>query len=235
MSRDTDDVTRYGINRGIEVKPRTVLVEGNTDVNLFKVAANLEREATGISLLGNDLAIAAAGDGINGGAGGVVHQLLFFRGLARACLSPDGRPLYRFIGLFDNDWAGKQAIKMIRHIDASILEYKDVFLLWPVMPIPGNLDPGALRRAFENDNSRYKGLDWEIEDFISTDFIEAFQAEYPSAIIRVLKVGDKMHHDFSTDGKAQFHKYVQINAVRDDIIGVIELLKAIRRYLLLRY
>lgn len=234
MPKDTDDVTRYGINRGIEVKPRTVLVEGNTDVNLFKVAANLERQTTGINLLGNDLAIAAAGDGNEGGASGLIHQLLVFRGLARACLSPNGRPLYRFIGLFDNDWAGKQAIKTIRYIDASILEYKDVFLLWPVMPIPGNLDPGAIRRAFENDNALYKGLDWEIEDFMSTDFIEAFQAECPSGIIRVLKVGDKMHHEFSRDGKAQFHKYVQLNAVRDDVIGVIELLRAIRRYLLLQ-
>lgn len=234
MARDIDDVTRYGINLGIEIKPRTVLVEGNTDVALFKLAANLEREATGIELLGKDLAIAAGGDGNQGGVAGVIRQLLFFRGLARSCLSPDGRPLYRFLGLFDNDWAGKQAIKTIRQIDTSILEYKDVFLLWPAMPIPGNLDPSAVRRAFEKDNACYRGLDWEIEDFISTGFVEAFQTECPLAIIRVSEIGDKMHHEFSRDGKAQFHRYVQVNAVREDILGVIELLKAIRRYLLLQ-
>ena len=31
------------------------------------------------------------------------------------------------------------------------------------MPLPDNLDPGTIEKAFERANTRYKGLEWELE------------------------------------------------------------------------
>lgn len=152
---------------------------------------------------------------------------------ARTCLSPNGRPFYRFIGLFDNDKAGRQAIGAARNLDASILEFKDVFRLHPVMPTTGNLDPKTLQKAFERENGAYKGLDWELEDLVSESFIEAFLAEYPAAIVRTTPIGGKIHRDLTRDGKARLHQFIKKHAMRDDLLDVIELVKALRFYMAL--
>lgn len=231
MADTLDAVTRYGLALGLRVRPRTVLVEGTTDAELFEFASRLECKATGIDLLGQELAFVAAGERDRGGTHGVVRELVALRGMARTCLSPDGRPRYRFIGLFDNDNAGRQAVKLARTIDNSILEYKDVYRLWPVMPSPGNLDPGSVQRAFERENAGYKGLDWEMEDLLPTAFVDAFVAEHPLAVARTSDNNGKVHRDFTTDGKARFHRFIKLNALHADIEGIIECLKAIRHCL----
>ena len=90
-------------------------------------SSTVEKAKTGIDLMGDGLAILAAGEGELGGTRGVLRELMCLRGMARTCLLPNGRPRYRFIGLFDNDKAGKQAVNAARDFDKSILEYKDVF------------------------------------------------------------------------------------------------------------
>jgi len=234
MSEEIDPVVLYGRTLSLEVRPRTVLVEGTSDVELFKQAAQLEYVETNTELLGNDIVIVAAGECENGGVNGLIRELIRFKGYARTCLLPDGRPRYRFIGLFDNDHAGRMAVKLIQQIDISIVEYKDVFRLRPVMPLPGILDPGTMQKTFERENDRYKGLDWEIEDFIQNDFYEVFLSEKPSAVVRTKEVGGKVHRDLTQDGKAQLHRFIKLNATRSDLIEIIRLLKAIRFYLLLK-
>src|SRR5450755_778094 len=86
MAEELDPVARYGMGLGLAVRNRTVLVEGTTDAELFHLAARLEREATGLDLLGTDLAILAAGSGDLGGTRGVIRELVCLRGLARVCL-----------------------------------------------------------------------------------------------------------------------------------------------------
>lgn len=226
-----DAVALYGRALGLAVQYRTVLVEGTTDAELFKLASRLEWEASGIDLLGHGLAFVAAGRRDRGGTHGVVRELVALRGMARTCLSPTGRPRYRFIGLFDNDNAGRQAVKLARTIDNSILEYKDVYRLRPVMPFPGNLDPGSVQRAFEQENDLYKGLDWEVEDMLPKSFINAFEAEYPQAVARRSEINGVMHRDFTVDGKAKFHRFVKLNALRADLKGIIESMMAIRHCL----
>lgn len=153
MVEDLDYVARYAMSLGLSILPRTVLVEGTSDVDLFQLAARLEYKETGLNLIGRDLAIVAAGEADRGGTSGVIRELICLRGLARTCLLQNGRPRYRFIGLFDNDRAGKQAVRQARDIDGSLLEYKDLFRLWPVMPLPRNLDPGSVQKTFENENN----------------------------------------------------------------------------------
>ncbi|MGN6139337.1 MAG: hypothetical protein ACTHNV_10660 [Ralstonia sp.] len=231
MADALDAVARYGAALGLTVRSRTILVEGTTDAELFEFASRMEYEVTGMDLLGQELAFVAAGERDRGGTHGVIRELIALRGMARTCLSSDGRPRYRFIGLLDNDNAGRQAVKLARTIDNSILEYKDVYRLWPVMPSPGNLDPGSVQRAFERENAGYKGLDWEMEDLLPTTFVDAFISEYPQAVTRASEINGKLHRDFTADGKARFHRFIKLNALYADLKGVIETLRAIRHCL----
>lgn len=153
------------------------------------------------------------------------------RGLARTHLLPNGRPIYRFVALFDDDKAGKQAVRAAKDFDTSLLEYKDLFRLWPVMPMPGNIDPGAMQKAFEKENAAYKGMEWEAEDLVAHEFYEAFLSDHPTALLKSASRDGKTHRDLTSDGKARFHRYIRQNAIRKDMSGVIDVLKALRFYL----
>lgn len=234
MSSDLDPVARYGASLGFQLRRRNVLVEGVTDVNLFGLAAQLEERATGFRLLEPDLKIIAAGDGDKGGAGGVGRELMILRNLAHACLTEGGRPKYRFVGMFDNDEAGRRAIVQVRGLDNSLLEFKDLFRLWPVMPTNCNLDPGALQKAFLQENASYKGLEWEIEDYLPDEFVEQFCFDHPTALTRRRSEGGKTHRDFTRDGKARLHRFIRENAMLQDLEPIVNVIKAIRFYLGLR-
>jgi len=231
VADELDPVAQYGLACGLAVRPRTILVEGSTDAGLFQLAARFEVEASGINLLGQDLAIVAAGSGDAGGTRGVIRELVALRAMARICLLPNGRPRYRFIGLFDNDKAGKQAVHAVHELDRSVLEFKDVFRLWPVMPLSSNLDPGALQRAFEKANAGLKGMEWELEDMLPNEFYELFLSEYPGAVWRSATADGKVHRDLTTDGKARFHRFIKQNAMPGDLASIVEVLKALRVYL----
>ena len=79
----------------------------------------------------------------------MIRELVGLRAIARTYLLPNDRSRYRFIGLFDTDRAGRLAVRAAQDIDTSLLEYKDVFRLHPVMPMTGNLDPKSLKATFE--------------------------------------------------------------------------------------
>lgn len=229
-SQENDFVAQYASSVRFSIRSRTILVEGTTDVELFNLAAHLELEKTGVDLLKNDLAFVAAGERDRGGTKGVIRELNAFRCMARNCLLPNGRPKYRFIGLFDNDKAGKQAVKFANTLDSSILEYKDMFRLWPVMPITGNLVPTTMQKTFERENAYYKGLEWELEDLVNPAFIEEFLVENFNALKKTTSINNKVHRDFTADGKAGLHRFIKKHAIRDDLIEVIQTLKAIRFY-----
>lgn len=234
VSNDLDPVARYGASIGFQLRRRNVLVEGSTDVDLFRLAARLEERQTGSRLLEPDLNIVAAGDGDKGGAGGVGRELMILRNIARTCLTEAGAPRYRFIGLFDNDEAGRKAIVRVRGLDNSLLEFKDLFRLWPVMPTDCNLDPGALQKAFLLSNASHKGLDWEIEDYLSDEFVEQFCVDHPTARARIRSEGGRTHRDFTRDGKARLHRFIRENAIFQDVKPIVGVIKALRFYLGLR-
>ncbi len=85
-----------------------------------------------------------------------------------------------------------------------------------------------MQRTFEHENACYKGMQWELEDLLAQGFLDAFQAEYPGAIARSTSVEGKVHRDMTSDGKARLHRFVKQHAMRDDLIGIIGVLKAIR-------
>lgn len=226
----TDLIQQFGESKKWTIKPRTVFVEGTTDVDLFELTARLNLKKKNIDIL-SDFAIVAAGDGDLGGTPGVVRELTTFRNLGRSVLLPNGKQKYRFIGLFDNDHAGRMAVKDAKKINTSILEFRDVFRLWPVMPSKGCLDVKTLKKTFEKYNLNYSTLDWEIEDLLPDSFLSVFLNEFPDAVSKDKTIHDKIHRDFTRDGKAQLHKFIKENAILDDLKEIINLIKALRFYL----
>jgi hypothetical protein len=229
-----DAVAVYASSLGCAIRSKVLLLEGTTDVDLFHAAARLELAATGKKLVGDDLCLIAAGEGDLGGTRGVIRELMCFRGLSRACLLPTGRPRYRVVALFDNDKAGRLAVRAARDWDASLLEFKDLFRLWPMMPLTSNLDPISMNKIFEKENEPYKNLEWELEDLLPDPFLECFLEEVPNAVARSTTVNGKTHRDFTRDGKAQLHRFVKQHAMREDLLPVAEALKALRCYLWLK-
>lgn len=230
MGPEFDAISEYGQSVGWNLCPRTVLVEGTTDAELFCLAANLEYSDSGIQLFSNGLTIVAAGEREQGGTLGVTRQLITLRCLAEASLMPNGRPKYRFIGLFDNDDAGRRAIHNVRALDKSIHEYRDVFRLRPIMPSSGNLDPKTLEKAFKSLNKDHRELDWELEDLLPEDFLEAFLNDYPDAVSKKVTRYRRTHRKFTRDGKARLHRFVKEYATLDDLSAVVEVIKSLRFY-----
>ena len=71
---------------------------------------------------------------------------------------------------------------------------------------------------------------WEIEDLIDHELIETFVEENLSAVRHTSTVAGRVHRDLSRDGKARLHRFVKDVAVHSDLLGVIDLLKAVRYY-----
>lgn len=225
-----DIVARYGASRGWRLLPRSVLVEGTSDVSIFELAAARFYQETGKALL-DDLAIIAAGERDRGGTHGVVRELVVLRGLTTAHLSPSGRPIYRVIALFDNDTAGQKAVNGAHAVDASITEYRDVFRLRPVMPTTGNLDPSSLRRSFDKLNEPYKGLKWELEDLVGEPLMTLFLEEHPTALVREEQASGAVHRELTLDGKSRLVRFCRQHADFDSLQKLVNVLHALRHYL----
>lgn len=224
-----DIVARYAKSQGWHLQTRIVLVEGTSDVTLFELAARLFKSQTEKDLLAG-LSIVAAGEGERGGTHGVVRKLMVLRDLAEDHLSPQGKPVYNVIGLFDNDTAGRKAVIGAKHWDASILEYRDVFRLHPIMPKSGSLDLGALQRNFLALNAPHKSLDWELEDLIGRALITRFLAEYQTALVRSSEVAGQIHYELTRDGKSRLVRFCKEHADISSMQGLIEVLHALRFY-----
>ena len=225
-----DIVALYGQSHGWQLKPRTVLVEGTSDVSLFEIAAGLYQKATGKNILG-DMAIVAAGERDRGGVKGVVRELVTLRNLATGHLSPAGLRVYRIIGLFDSDAAGNKAVIGAREWDTTISEYRDVFRLRPVMPKTGNLDPTALQRTTDTQNLPFKGLIWELEDLVSPLFMAQFLEAHQTAQTREITIGGRVHRELTRDGKSHLVRYCAQRATLESLGELIQVAHALRHYL----
>jgi len=230
VTEQLDIVARYGVSKGWRLKRRTVLVEGTSDVSLINVAARLFKAKTDQLIL-QDLAIVAAGEGDRGGTRGVIRELITLRNLSEAYLSPAGRPVYRFMGLFDDDTPGRNAVTGARNIDTSITEYRDILRLRPVMPATGSLDPSTMKRSFDALNAAHKGINWELEDLIGEDLLALFLEDYPTALIRSASVGGAVHRELTQDGKRNLIRYCDKNADLASLMPVVNLIHALRHYL----
>ena len=223
-------VESFATTLGWNVRECNVIVEGTSDVALLCLAAALYHERHGTVILGDQIAILPAGKGNDGGVDGLNRRLNAARQIADADRGPNGSLRYRFIGLYDNDRAGRRGVESACNFDRRLLHCVDLFLLHPIMPLASGSDHAVLRQRFETENAPYKGLDWEIEDLLSERLLLAFEDERPSAVEDVHECGDRTHREFTRDGKYRLHQFVTANATLEDMMEVVKLIRALRDY-----
>lgn len=216
---------------GWSICPNNVIVEGTSDVALCWVTAALYFERHQVALLGEEVAILAAGKGNEGGVDGLNRRLHAARQIADADRGPDGSLRHRFIGLYDNDRAGRRAIDVACNFDRRLLKFGDLFLLHPIMPLAAGADHIELRRRFESSNAAFSKLDCEIEDLLSERLLLQFEAAHPDAVREILECAGRKHWEFTRDGKAQLHQFLTEHAKLEDVVDVVRLIRALRDYL----
>jgi hypothetical protein len=155
--------------------------------------------------------------------------------MADADRDRDGRLQYQFIGLYDNDFAGREAIRSANIFNRSLIQYLNIFLLYPVMPCNPGEDYRVLGQRFLAANVQYRNIDWEIEDVLSEQLLSAFAKNHPNDVWVAQQARNRKHWEFSKDGKRLFSAYALANATLDDLWDVIGLLCALRSYLRLRF
>lgn len=230
----TSLVQQYATQIGWSVARTNVIVEGTSDVALFGHAAALHAQSYGTAILDIDFAIIAAGYGDDGGVDGVNRGLIAMRQVADADRDTSGALRYGFVGLFDNDLAGRTAFNLAWQIDRRVERYKDIFLLQPVMPTIGN---GLSDRLLETTrvNLPYSGMDWEIEDLCSERLLARFESENPRAVLSSVTKAERIHREIDRAAKAELTRLFLRAATLADARGLLMLLKLLRGYLGVRH
>ncbi|MGD9918479.1 MAG: hypothetical protein AB7U46_10690 [Paenirhodobacter sp.] len=223
-------VERYANGKGWNVGTANVLVEGTSDVRYLRLARDIWQRESNHDLFDSGFAVFEAGLKDDGGVQGVVRELQTLRQMA----SQDAASLMterNFVGLFDNDDAGRKHARMLCEMDFRVKHYRDVFLLHPIMPTSNGVLGPELQRRAEAQNRSCVGLDWEIEDFLSEDLIREFCNAHPRALVRKQEMAGRVHYEFSKAGKEHLQGYVAKEALVDDVIELIRLICALRDYL----
>lgn len=223
-------VEGYASKLGWQVCQCNVLVEGTSDVRLLWLANALYYERHHIALLGNRFSVLAAGVGNEGGVDGLNRRLNAVKQIADADRAADGSLRYRFIGLYDNDHAGRCAIESACTFDRRLRPYADLFLLHPVMSLASGADHATLHRKFDSENASYRGLDWEIEDLLSESLLLKFEDKDPNAVIGDVVVGGRKHREFTREGKRALVEFVSRHAKIEDVVEIIKLIRALHDY-----
>ena len=216
---------------GWPIRQRNVIVEGMIDVTLLRHAQRLYFADRGVDIFGGSFAILAAGRGNEGGVDGVNRRLSAARQLAEVDLTREGTRRFSFIGLFDNDEAGRRAFMHANRFDRRVVLYQDVFLLHPVMPPADGASGSEVQARAGTLNSSFGGLDWEIEDLISEKLLWSFEDNHPEAVVRKTERGGLTHWDFTRAGKRELVRFVKRNAVLSDLMEIVRLVCALRDYL----
>ena len=223
-------VERYAKEKGWNVGTANVLVEGTSDVHYLRLARDLWQRESSHDLFDSGFAVFEAGLKDDGGVQGVVRELQALRQMA----SQDTASLMtnrKFVGLFDNDDAGRKHARMLCEMDFRVKHYRDVFLLHPIMPVSNGVLGPELQRRAEAQNGSCAELDWEIEDCLPEDLFQGFRNSHPGAVIREQEIEGRVHRELSRKGKGQLQVYVQKEALVEDMIEIVLLICALRDYL----
>lgn len=223
-------VERYANGKGWNVGTANVLVEGTSDVRYLCLARDLWQRESNRDLFDSGFAVFEAGLKDDGGVQGVVRELQALRQMAfqdTASLMTERK----FVGLFDNDHAGRKHARMLCEMDFRVKHYRDVFLLHPVMPASNGVIGPALWHRTEAQNGSCTGLDWEIEDYLPDDLIRGFCNSNPRALIRERRMAGRVHREFTREGKGRLQRYVEEEALVEDMVEFIRLICALRDYL----
>lgn len=196
----------------------------------WRLARELWYRESNHDLFDSGFAVFEAGLKDDGGVQGVVRELQTLRQMAfqdAASLMTERK----FVGLFDNDHAGRKHARMLCEMDFRVKYYQDVFLLHPIMPTSNGVLGPKLQHRAETQNGSCAELDWEIEDFLPEDLVRGFCDANPGALISEKKKAGRVHREFTKEGKGRLQQYVAEEALVDDMIDLIRLICALRDYL----
>lgn len=223
-------VEQYAAQLGWSVARANVIVEGTTDVVLLGHAATLYARSHSRTILDGDFAIIAAGQGDDGGVHGVNRGLNAIRQVADVDRDASGALRHRFVGLFDNDYAGRNAFNLAPMFDPRIVPFKDIFLLQPIMPSVGD---GRLDRRLEatKANIPFFGMDWEVEDLCSGRLFALFEEEHPRAVLQKTAKGSKIHREIERASKSELVRLFVQRGDIEDAKEILTLLRLLRGYL----
>lgn len=204
-----------------------VLVEGTTDQRLFTLADGLAQQV-GRSLLGQEIAFVASGRNDEGGTFGVAREFTTMRSLAAIPLDAHGRPVYRVVGLLDNDHAGRRVIADLIRNYRGAQEFVDVLAIRPNMPIFNCSDAHGRRQQWATANQGYESLDWEIEDVLSPRLLAILERTRPREITQRRVSGEKTHYDLTRNGKRELHRIAHDEGTLNDLMGVVDIVRTVR-------
>jgi hypothetical protein len=221
---------RYAATKNWTLGTANVLVEGTTDVFYLQLAWQAWQRESGHDLFADGFSVFAAGLRDDGGVQGVTRELMTCHNLAlRDAENRMGER--RIVGLLDNDHAGRNQIHLVCQLDKRIKRYRDVFLLYPVLPTARTPDLQALERDTLRNNGPFEGLDLEIEDLLSDDLLREFEHANPGMVTSRRKKAGRTHRELTRDGKWLLREHVQREAMMEDLLDLVRLLCALRSYL----
>lgn len=222
-------VRTYAQRKNWPLSTRNVMLEGRSDSEYFRIAAEKYQEHDGRKLICNKLSLFQVGDGDAGGADNIKDKFMFLREVLSTenyCTTADQ---IMAIVLLDNDHKGRE---VAHFLDKRGLRLnRDVFLMARNIPRTTR-DPCQLGRLITSISTSCVGIDCEIEDLLSRDLLELFSETEPRCLAREPQFRDAGHHfEWTPDGKAKLLRFVREEASYSDVSGIVEVLKSLR-YLL---
>lgn len=209
-----------------------VIVEGTSDVAYFDRASELHYDAFGVPLIDDDFRFLVAGERDKGGADSVAQMLVTMTQLASEDLLPDGQRRARFVGLFDNDPAGRRAFDWATASDGRIAAHRDAFKLLPDMPVAGDGGMPRVTGRILKTECKFVSHDhrFEVEDLLSSNFFARLEAEKPGSVRSRHLCGPHVHYRFSSSGKLDCRKLAMSQGTKDDFNSFFKIVRALRSY-----
>jgi hypothetical protein len=230
--RPGDLAIEYAKRMNWILKPRNIMVEGDSDVCFFLLANKLYKKKTKLDLLGNDISLFACGSGDSGGTKGIFEQFPPLLKIIQSDPNPNnGKVLFRVIALIDNDDAGRRLHKGLTQQYRQLKTNRDVFILHHIFPRSSS-EADTLTKQIEKHNKDWKGLDCEIEDLLNVDLIKLFVEEIPGSLRKNPdEINGRYHYEWADHAKGRIYKFAEQYADYNDLKDLIETIKSLRFYL----
>jgi hypothetical protein len=226
-----DHVRWFARSRGWHLAKKNIMVEGQSDHDYFQLASDLYFREHGRKLICNELCIFPCGLADEGGVYGISNYFPTLRHLIDSDLSPSGKRLFLAIALLDNDPKGKQTFRALTARHTQFIENRDIFLLHRKFSRV-TTEPSKLSRQLYDENMEWRGLDCVIEDLLSSEILEAFLDDNPGYSNAKLISQCGAHHLYiPKHAKAGLLRFARENAIYEDMITLMEVLKSFRYYL----
>ena len=226
------DIAReFASRRGWKISKLNILVEGEHEQRYFSLADRLYREKENKALLSSQISIFPTGIGDEGGSFGLQRHFHPLRAIMDVDLSADGKRACYAVALFDDDIPGRRGFQSLTGQHLTYRKWRDVFLLQRVLP-RSTRSPEQMERLVSETNQRWQGIDCEIEDLISIDLLRVFlEEDHQAAEREPQELLGGVRCSLTGAGKAKYVRFVEKNALLEDVMCLVDFLKSMRYHL----